>query len=203
MKRALLGLAGISCLVLASGALAEDAVPADKPSPKVGDVFEFVDKFVSIACKRWEVKEIDKDGYIISECGNNLAYLDAQTDTVAKIVTKDGSRLVEFKPRSPTLSFPLQVGKKWEGDYDGYRAAAGTSWKSHVTCEAKAFETVKTAAGEFPAYRIDCQDAWESTPFHGVADSTSWYAPKVGNIVKSVNPSQSAFEYELAGYAAK
>ena len=196
-------LVALAIVAIASPALAADAPPAEKPVPKVGDVLEYTKRFVTIDCKRWEVKALDKEGYTVTQCGDNLAYIDPGTATVTRIVTQSGSKLLEFKPRSPTLAFPLQVGKKWEGDYEGYRAANGTNWKSHVTCQAKAFEPVKVAAGEFEAYRVECEDAWESTPFHGFSDSVSWYAPKLGTVVKSTNTSQGDFDFELAGYGPR
>lgn len=184
-------------------ALAADAPAADKPTPQVGDVFEYAKGFVTVACPRWEVTEVGKDGFAILQCGDNRAYIDAATDTLSKIVGPGDKRLIEFKPRSPTLDFPLALGKKWNGQYEGYRADTGATWKSTVSCEAKSFERVKVSAGEFDAYRIDCADAWESFPFRGVSDSSVWYAPKPGTVVKSVNPTQSAFDYELAAYHVK
>lgn len=205
MTRVLARLVGLGAAVaLCQGSvLAQTAPPAEKPTPKVGDVLEYVKDYVTVGCKRWEVKEVNKDGFNISQCGDNLAYLSTQTATVAKIVTTAGKTMVEFKPGSPVLSFPLQVGKKWEGKYDGTRADTGASWTSSVTCEAKSFETVKVPAGAFEAFKIDCTDSWESPPFRGASEASAWYAPKVGTIVKQVNPSQSAFDYELASYAIK
>lgn len=183
-------------------AFAANAPTAEKPTPKVGDVFEYAKRFVSIDCQRWEVKAVGQDGYNILQCGDNLAYINAGTGTLTKIVAGD-KRLFEFKPYSPTLSFPLELGKKWQGKYDGYRADQGASWTSDVSCEAKAFEPVKVPAGEFEAYRISCADNWESGAFRGTADSTFWYAPKIGTVVKNVNASDSAFDYELAAYHVK
>ncbi|MGO8916200.1 MAG: hypothetical protein ACLQJR_09855 [Stellaceae bacterium] len=200
MRRSLFGLVAVAAIAVP--AFAEDAPPADKPAPTVGDVFEFAKRFVTVDCKRWEVKEVGKDGYNLLQCGDNLAYIDAATATVARIVTADGKRLVEYKPGSPYLSFPLEVGKKWDGKYDGYRNGTG-SWESTVSCQAKSFEPIKVAAGEFQAYRIECADNWQAMGFRGVADSTAWYVPKLGMVVKSVNPSQSDYEYELVAYHVK
>jgi len=197
MRYCVIALAGVA---IVSPALAADAPSAEKPVPKVGDVLEYTKRFVTIDCKRWEIKELNRDGYNVSQCGDNLAYIDAQTATIARIATLSGSNLIEFKPRAPTLAFPLQIGKKWEGDYEGYRASNRTHWKSHVKCQAKSFEPVKVAAGDFEAYRVECEDAWESTPFHGFSDSVYWYAPKLGTVVKSTNTSQSDFDFELASY---
>ncbi len=159
MRRSLFLLTSLAAL-FALPALAEDAAPADRPVPNVGDVFEYAKSFVTVKCAQCEVKAVAKDGYTILQCGENLAYIDA----VARIVAGN-RRLVEFKPHSPVLSFPLQLGKKWGGQNDGYRDFDGVSWKSTVSCEAKSFEPVKVAAGEFQAYRIDCADNWEAFPF--------------------------------------
>jgi hypothetical protein len=202
MRRSLFAFAAMAAATAAFPAFAADAPAADKPVPNVGDVFEYAKTFVTIDCPRWEVAAVGKDGYNLLQCGEKTAYLDATTATLAKIVAGD-KRLVEFKPRSPTLSFPITVGKKWDGQYEGYRADNGNAWKSTVSCEAKAFETIKVPAGEFEAYRIQCADSWDAFPFHGVSDSTAWYAPKLGAVVKSVNPSQSDFDYELVSYHVK
>ena len=183
-------------------AFAANAPTADKPTPKVGDVFEYAKRLFAIDCTRWEVKAVGQDGFNILQRGDNTAYYDAGSGTLARIVA-GGKPLFEFKPHSPLLSFPIELGKKWEGKYDGYRADQGASWKSEVSCEVKAFETVKVPAGEFEAYRVVCADNWDASPYRGTIDSTFWYAPKIGTVVKNVNASDSAFDYELAGYHVK
>jgi hypothetical protein len=187
---------------IALPAFAENAPTADKPTPKVGDVFEYVTRFVAIDCQRWEVTAVNQGGYNISKCGDYEAYADAGSGTLTKIVS-GGKPVFEFKPYTPTLVFPLELGKKWQGKYDGYRADQGASWNSNVSCEAKAFEPVKVPAGDFDAYRVACTDNWQSGAFSGESDSTFWYAPKIGAVVKNVNASDSAFDYELASYHVK
>jgi hypothetical protein len=201
MRRSL-GFIAIAAAAAALPAFAANAPTADKPTPKVGDVFEYAKRFVAIDCPRWEVKAVGQDGYDILQCGDNTAYIDAGSGTLTRIVANN-KRLFEFKPHSPTISFPIELGKKWEGKYDGDRGDQDASWKSDVSCEVKAFETVKVPAGEFEAYRVVCADNWEATPFRGTIESTFWYAPKIGTVVKNVNAADSAFDYELAGYHAK
>ena len=183
-------------------AFAANAPVAEKPATKVGDVFEYANRFVSIKCQRWEVTAVNQNGYNVLKCGDYETYVDAASGDVTKIVSGN-KPLFEFKPHSPALAFPIELGKKWEGKYDGYRADQGASWKSDMSCEVKAFEPVKVPAGEFEAYRIACADNWQAPPFSGTADSTFWYAPKIGTVVKNVNRSDSAFDYELAAYHVK
>jgi hypothetical protein len=196
------GFIAVVAAAVAFPAFAANAPTAEKPASNVGDVFEYAKRFVSIDCQRWEVTAVNQNGYDILKCGDYQAYVNAGSGTLTRIVS-GGKPLFEFKPYSPTLVFPLEVGKKWQGKYDGYRADQGASWKSDVSCEAKAFEPVKVPAGEFEAYRISCVDSWESPPFRGEADSTFWYAPKIGSVVKNVNASDSAFDYELVSYHVK
>lgn len=186
----------------AAPASAKAAPTADKPAVKVGDTYEFAGNFVTVNCKRWEVKELNKDGFNISECGEYLSYISIDNGNLARIVTKSGDKVVQFSPTAQTLSFPLSTGKSWTGSYRGYTADDGSNWESNVSCQVKAFEPVKVAAGEMEAFRIECTDSWASGPFRGQATSTNWYAPKAKTVVKAMN-STSKFNMELASYSLK
>lgn len=187
--------------VLPIPALAGDDAGAPRPSFTVGHMVEFTDKFVTVDCQRWEVKELDRDGYRVSQCGENLAYFDNGTGRLVKIVTEDGDKLAQFKPALPTIDFPLAVGKTWSGSYDGYTNDNGAMWSGDTDCKVEAKEPVKVAAGELEAYRIACSDNWEAPPFSGVSDSVSWYAPEVGAVVKTVNKQDSRWNSELKAYS--
>ncbi|MET0334573.1 MAG: hypothetical protein ABW190_09910 [Rhizobacter sp.] len=191
-------------VVLANGgAAAQSSAPVPKPSPKVGDVLEFDKLYVTVPCKRWEVKELDKNGLQVSQCGDNLAYFEVATGALVRIVTKDGDKLVQFSPRSTSIEFPLSVGKTWSGSYDGYTNDDGAQWNAKSKCTVQAAEKVKVPAGEFDALRILCEDAWSSGPFSGVSKTTSWYAPQVGTVVKAVNPEAARWNYELVSHQSK
>jgi hypothetical protein len=192
-----------ACAFIGGTAAAQGGAPVPKPSPKVGDVVEFDKLFATVPCKRWEVKELDKNGLQISQCGDNFAHYDAATGALVRIVTKDGDKLVQFSPRATSIDFPLSVGKRWSGKYDGYTNDDGASWNATTQCAVKGEEKVKVPAGEFDALRIECEDAWQSGPFSGVSKTTTWYAPKVGMTVKSVNPESAKWNYELTGYQSK
>lgn len=178
------------------------APTAEKPVIHVGDTYEFAGNFVTVNCKRWEVKEVDKDGFNISQCGEYLSYISTANGNLVRIVTKSGDKAVQFSPTAQTLSFPLTTGKSWTGTYGGYTADDGSTWDSEVSCQVKAFETVKVAAGSMEAFRIECTDNWASGPFRGRSTSTNWYAPKAKTVVKAVNSTEK-FNMELASYQLK
>jgi hypothetical protein len=169
----------------------------------VGLVIEYDEQVASRGCKRWEVTATDKDGSYISECGDNIAYHSAENGTLTKIVSKSGDTVVEFKPQAFGLSFPLEVGKKWDGKYTGYTAYNGVSWDSDTRCEVKPPEIVTVPAGQFDAYRIDCVHNWTSGGLDGQAHISAWYAPKVGAVVKSVNAESPEWNSQVTSITEK
>jgi len=186
------------------GARAQDPAPAKKPVPKVGAILEYADKFATVRCQRWQVKDLDKGGFLIAQCKDNFAYLSVANDyNLTKIVTEDGEILAEFKPYLPSIAFPLQLGKRWGGRYSGYTADDGNRWLANASCEVTAYETVKLVAGEFAAYRIECVDNWELGNMSGHSYSTSWYSPKVQAVVKVSNERFPKWNMELVGYSTK
>lgn len=198
MSRAFRGSA-LAAVALLSPAVALAAAP--QPSPSVGDVLVYKDRFLTVDCQRWEVTALDEDGYRLSQCEDKTAYIDNDTGRVFKIVSDDGYKLVRFKPGLPTLSFPMEVGKTWNDTYEGYTNADGAQWQGDTTCEVEAKETVTVAAGEFEAYRVACTDNWSAPPFSGESNSTTWYAPAVGGVVKSVNKQDAKWNMELEAYS--
>lgn len=203
MRYAYLLIATSLMALTATEVAATEAPAAPQPGYEVGDVLVYKDRFVTVDCQRWEVTDLDRDGYRVSRCGDFLAYVDNGTGRLFKIVTEAGDKLVRFKPGLPTLSFPLAVGKHWSGEYEGYTNSDGAVWTGDASCTVKAREAVEVAAGTFDAYRIECQDDWTAGPFSGVSNSTTWYAPEVGAVVKSVNAQDSKWNMELQSYSSQ
>lgn len=197
-----------TCIALACvGALCQQAALADSPAPrveapmatKVGGRFSYVDGAFLLKCNRWEVKEVaNSAGLTVSKCGENTMYVTADAMNPVKAVNEDGKTVASFTPFYPDLSFPLFVGKKWTGQYKGQKGIQ--KWTSEVSCESAAFESVSTKAGKVDAFRIECKDNWDAGIIfiNGTKQSTRWYAPSVGLIVKSINE-DSEWNIEVAG----
>jgi hypothetical protein len=156
-----------------------------------------------VGCKRWEVTATDKDGSTTSQCGDNISYISATNGNLTKIVSTSGNTLMEFKPQTFSLSFPLEVGKKWNGKYTAYTAYNDASWNGDTSCEVKSSEIVTVPAGQFDAYRIDCVDNWESGGLSGQAHHSSWYAPKVGATVKFVSAESPEWDFQVTSITEK
>jgi len=203
MRSTICGALAVLATTLSRPAFADGLPPADKPSSKVGDVIEYDVRLATVPCKRWEVTDAEKDGSTVLQCDGKLAYISAANGNLTKIVTKSGETLVEFKPYAASISFPLEVGKKWEGKYAGYTAYNGASWSGDNSCEVKPPETVKVPAGEFEAYRIDCVDKWTSGPYAGQSHTSAWYAPKAGTTVKFVHAETPEWSYQVTSMSSK
>lgn len=191
--------------LLSLGAVCHTACAQDQP-PKAekytvsaaGTRFSYVNGVFLLKCNRWEVKEVNKSGEIVSKCGNNTMYVTAESGNPIRSVNDKGETVAKFTPFYPDVSFPLFVGKKWTGKYSGEEGSK--KWTSEVSCEAAAQEDVSVTAGKFQAFRIECVDKWDAGIIfiNGKKRSTRWYAPSVGLIVKSIND-DSQWNTEVAG----
>lgn len=177
-----------------------DVPIAERPIYRDGDVFEYVDRFQTIACKRWEFKGRDEKGRMVSQCDDKLAYYADESGTLLKIAKRDGTELLSFRPKPPSIPFPLQVGSKWGGKYSVSLPNELVEPHLNDHCEVVAFETVKIAAGELPAFRFVCKTDWSVWPLHGTVTVTSWYAPAARTVVKVVNGGDDKWNMELAHF---
>lgn len=187
-------------IVAAGGAGLAGAEPAPAPAerfprPVIGAHFAYVDGVFKLGCNRWVVKDISAAGDVTSRCGANALTVTADGNPV-EAVNAQGDVVARFAPFLPQLSFPLQVGKKWSGHYDGQEGRF-KRWSGDMACEAAAFEPVRVAAGTFDAFRIECVTRVRILFVHQTVKATNWYAPAAGMIVKSVND-DSGWNFELA-----
>ena len=200
MRRLIIFLAILIALPSARSGAADLPI-AERPVYKDGDVFEYVERFHSVACKRWEMKGRAADGARISRCDDNIAYFSAETGALLRIAKTDGTELVKIEPQAQSIPFPLQIGTKWSGDFRISTAEDVVSPIVNETCEVVSFETVKVAAGDLPAFRFDCATNWSVWFLHGTLTVTSWYAPSAKAVVKVVNGSDPKWNMELARYS--
>ncbi len=206
------GRRGLRAVAIAVGAVvaalplqsrATDQPIAERPTYSEGDVFEYVDRWESIACQRWEIKGRDADGSLMSQCQDNVAYFSADTGALLRILGKGGKELVSFEPAAPAMPFPLRVGMTWHGKFVISTSDQIVSADLDQSCAVTAFETVSVPAGSFPAFRYECKTGWSALFLHGETSETGWYAPAAMVVVKVVNNSEPKWSYELARYSLK
>lgn len=93
-----------------------------------------------------------------------------------------------YDPNLRRFSFPLQVGKKWDGVADKRLFSNGKHGKFNLKGEVVSFEKVTVSAGTFDAYKvvltIDAASTDEDANI-GNTVATFWYAPSVKREIKS------------------
>lgn len=96
----------------------------------------------------------------------------------------------QYDPSLKTLSFPLQVGKKWNATADKMLFANGKHGKFVLKGEVVALEKITVPAGTFDVYKVvltlDATTTDENANI-GNTIETHWYAPAVKNDVKYEN----------------
>jgi hypothetical protein len=178
------------------------ATEASAPSPKVGDVHEFVGAVATIPCSRWEVVPSDDPAVVVSACEKYRMYFKADDHmNLHHVVMPDGSEAVRFEPAYPALEFPLAVGRQWQREYKGHSTIEDIAWDGDVSCEVADFAPVEVTAGRFDAFRIECKDRWKVADAASSVTSTTWYSPEVGGVVKSVNYEDSRWNTELKAWS--
>lgn len=93
-----------------------------------------------------------------------------------------------YDPLLKEFDFPLQVGKKWDGEADKMLFSNGKHGKFILKAEVTALEKITVPAGTFDAYRIDISIDAASTDENaniGHTAETIWFAPSVRRYVKS------------------
>lgn len=182
--------------------LVEAATVAEMPSPAVGEVREFVGSVASIDCRRWEIIESDEEDALVSQCEHYKIYFKRSEHlNMQKITAAKGEVAIEFKPAYPGIEFPLEVGNHWRKPYVGHSAIEGVTWDGDVSCDVADFAEVKVAAGDFKAFRIECRDHWKIGDAESSVTSTTWYAPEIASVVKSLNYEDPRMNTELKAYS--
>ena len=190
----------VGCLSVLASSVVSAAAPAPAPTQKVGNSYVYKDKVATVKCAKWRTVKLDQDGYLVCACGDYTMYRKRPDMSLAKITNGDGTPVVKFDPPAHTLSFPLTEGKKWTGRTEGYTADNNAKWTSDYTCDVAGFEKTATAAGNIGAYRVDCHDQWQSGSYRGVSETSTWYSPKLNEIIKVKDQQDSRWNEELQSY---
>jgi hypothetical protein len=177
------------------------AQTADRPSVRLGDQWRFA-VYYSVPSTEptrvWLVTSVTPAGIEGTENGEPL------------ILTPDmnvleSPRHRESNPR--TLSFPLEVGKRWRYASDWVFKAKGSTGSVVVDVAVVGYEQVKVVAGTFDAFKLVARGTLHGTSpinsqYAGETTTTYWYAPAPRAIVKSVhhNPYLGTSTVELVAF---
>ena len=187
-------------LVLALLAGPAIAQKAEQPAVKVGDRWQFAAYYSAPSTKpnrTWVITSVTPEALAGTENGEPLRL-------TPDLNVLESPRHKESNPRS--LSFPLEVGKRWRYASDWVFKAKGSSGTVVVDVAVMGHEKVKVPAGDFEAFKLVAKGKLGGTsPINSQYDAetttTYWYAPAARAIVKSIhhNPYLGTSTVELVG----
>jgi hypothetical protein len=168
--------------VAAPGAHAQDPARVESPEARLGDtrIYDVLEPR-SRAVRRLEE-------LVITEITDAQVQV---TDKVSSTVTayeknwalkQVGARV--YTQPVQALSFPLEVGKKWEHSNSYVHASCGLT-TSTLKSEVVGWEDVTVPAGSFRALRIDSSGQWRNGCGGDRQSYRFWYAPAVKWVVRS------------------
>lgn len=87
------------------------------------------------------------------------------------------------------LQFPISVGEHWIANVAvnevSHKKGLRKNSELVYSYQVEAFEEIETPAGKFMAFRIEVESQAQTTRRKSYGSSTHWYAPAVGQIIKS------------------
>jgi hypothetical protein len=172
-------------------ASAQQVEKVERPDFRIGDtwVYDRVDAFKDTreSSIRYRVAKLDGDSVEMeitdAESGKVLGK-DIYTRELRRSLRELGSVRVSSEPAYPYLSFPLEIGKRWEQKVTQTRA--GMSQPIEVDLEGKVvrWEDVSVKAGSFKAIKVEVSGYFHVTTRMGERLNVSvsdhvWYVPVV------------------------
>ena len=185
-------LAALYVISIPAWAASEMHAPVAAPEVAVGDswTYQYTDvwKHQPGNVNRIDVTGIDADGFLVDvrrAAGNALVARQRYSREFNPI---DRGKM-HFAPSFGRYAFPLEPGKEWTTNSTAENQDAGKRWRYQVNGKAVGWETVKVAAGEFDAIKVEAVayytiDMVNSRSGSGRSKETVWYAPSVKNFVK-------------------
>jgi hypothetical protein len=177
------------------------AQQAQAPAVKPGDLWEFAVYYTVPSREPSRVWTIDSVTSMTIEGKENGGRL----VLTPELNVLDSPRASETNPRA--LSFPLEVGKRWQYVTEWLFKAKGSRGLSQVDVEVVALEAVRVPAGEFQAFKLVSKGRLSGTSpinsqYAGETRTTYWYAPAARAVVRSVthNPYLGLSTVELVDY---
>lgn len=166
----------LGVLWMCSPAIAQS--PAEKPTPKVGDKWEFQQSVKATPGGETAqpfsrtVSEVLPDR-ITMMGGSNVTF---QHDTSLNVIDPKGANYTAM-----TYKFPMSVGNEWK-----YTATAGPAGQMERTGTYKvvAFEPVTVPAGTFDCFRVEGEWQINGRGYTGRGNEKYWYCPKINYIAK-------------------
>jgi hypothetical protein len=188
-------------LALALLAGSAPAQSTDRPSVRVGDQWSFVVYYGTPSKqpnRTWVITAVTPTGIEGTENGEPLML-------TPDLNVLESPRHTDSHPRA--LSFPLEVGKRWQYASNWVFKPKGSRGRAVVDVAVLGHEKIVVPAGEFAAFKLVAHGTIRgisgiNSQIDAETSATYWYAPAARAIVKSVshNPYLGASTVELVAF---
>ncbi len=177
------------------------AQKAERPEVRTGDRWQFVVYYATPSTtpnRAWVITSVTATGIEGTENGEPLTM-------TPELNVLESPQSRESNPKS--LSFPLEVGKRWRYDSDWVFKPKGSNGTLVTDVAIVAHEKVSVPAGDFAAFKLVARGQVGGTSpigsqYNAEITTTYWYAPAARAIVKSVrhNPYLGTSTFELVEF---
>lgn len=187
--------------VWCSASLAADEVAERYIPPKAGTqaTFRTIDDHGTVTTNSFVFAETTyKDKPVISISspdGRDAIIVDKVSGSpIASTQNGKETEFFDYHPSGTRYQWPIKVGAKWTESMTYYDRKSGKSWDPvEQSWKVTAYEAVTVPAGKFMAFKL------ESSPGQNNAtQTTSWYVPEIGGVVKRIFERTS---HNYLGYA--
>ena len=156
---------------------------ADIPTLKIGDYWKYEQND-----KRTGIKEAEFNRKITSVGPSEIE----GTENDAKLLLTPELNTIESSTFTVTgeakiLSFPLEIGKKWDSKYSFITKPSAMKVRWQFEAFISSLDKIRVPAGEFEAFRIDYKGYWnnDTTGRNGRIKMTIWYSPVARSVIRS------------------
>lgn len=182
---------GIVAGLIAGGVTAQELTRAELPEVKVGDRWVMKSRDVASGTDRQPigitVTSVTADTIVVQSGQRNERTYSREWNFREN--RREGKVNSSASPQWLFYSFPLEVGKKWQGSWESVSSSQTTRWSGKA--EVERVESVTVPAGTFQAFRIrfeghyNAQSNTSPNSWNGSRSETAWYVPSVKRAVKT------------------
>jgi hypothetical protein len=158
--KSLIYLLSVSLISFGNVVFAQDKPPVvtakvvERPTYYPGDWWDITTGGTTV---RQEVKTVDGGRITIQVAGRTMVPYDTIYTEEMNLVNGYGGRTggaVAYAPHNRSLAFPLQVGKKWDGEVT-WTSPPSYTGNYHMDAEAVGWEKITVGKAEYDALRIE------------------------------------------------
>jgi hypothetical protein len=174
----------VCSFVLSAPAFSQAVGPAEKPEVQPGDSWVYENTTFPAEAKRQftvRVRDVTPDSIMTGRADDGSVFT---RDWSLREIKRAGEVTFKGEPGRPQLQFPLDVGKRWNGNSTATLPNGVQRWQGEASVQK--VEKVTVPAGTFDAYLVRYEGYYNTVNGRGNVRwvETIWYAPEARRWIK-------------------